>query len=208
VEIDAALFDFGGVLVREGSVNDFARMAPHADPEVVLRHAIGAYHEDEDHPWHRVERGELDMAQWYALTVASLAEEGIEVVVPTRGGDTRSVLFTPNEPVVEAVRAVRAAGGRTAVVTNNVRELSDTWRPVLPLDELFDTVVDSCEVGLRKPNPAIYLLACERLGVDPPRTVLLDDIESNLRGAEAAGLRGIHVGPDPQPAVEELLTLL
>jgi putative hydrolase of the HAD superfamily len=204
VEIDAALFDFGGVLVREGSVNDFARIAPHADPAVVLSHAIGAYHEDDDHPWHRVERGELDMAEWYALTVAALAEAGIEVVVPSSG----SVAFTPNEPVVDAVRAVRAAGGRTAVVTNNVRELSGTWRPVLPLDELFDTVVDSCEVGLRKPNPAIYRLACERLGVAPERAVLLDDIESNLRGAEVAGLRGIHVGPDPTPAVEALRALL
>ncbi len=205
MEIDAALFDFGGVLVREGSVNDFARIAPHADPALVLHHAIGAYHEDDDHPWHRVERGELDMAEWYALTVAALAEAGIEVVIPT---SSSSVLFTPNEPVVEAVRAVRAAGGRTAVVTNNVRELTHTWRPVLPLDELFDTVVDSCEVGLRKPNPAIYHLAVERLGVAPERAVLLDDIESNLEGARAAGLRAIHVGPDPTSAVEALRALL
>jgi putative hydrolase of the HAD superfamily len=204
VDIDAALFDFGGVLVHEGSVNDFARLAPHADPAEVLRHAIGPYHEDHDHPWHRVERGELDMAEWYTLTVAALAEAGIDVVIPTSG----SVLFTPNEPVVEAVREVRAAGGRTAVVTNNVRELSHTWRPVLPLDELFDTIVDSCEVGLRKPNPAIYLLAVERLGVAPERAVLLDDIESNLRGAEAAGLRAIHVEPDPTAAVEALRALL
>lgn len=204
MEIDAALFDFGGVLVHEGSVNDFARLAPHADPAEVLRHAIGPYHEDHDHPWHRVERGELDMAEWYTLTVAALAEAGIDVVIPTSG----SVLFTPNEPVVAAVREVRAAGGRTAVVTNNVRELSHTWRPVLPLDELFDTIVDSCEVGLRKPNPAIYLLAVERLGVAPERAVLLDDIESNLRGAEAAGLRAIHVEPDPTAAVEALRALL
>ncbi|MCI3948887.1 MAG: hydrolase [Acidimicrobiales bacterium] len=204
MEIDAALFDFGGVLVHEGSVNDFARLAPHADPAEVLRHAIGPYHEDHDHPWHRVERGELDMAEWYTLTVTALAEAGIDVVIPTSG----SVLFTPNEPVVEAVREVRAAGGRTAVVTNNVRELSHTWRPVLPLDELFDTIVDSCEVGLRKPNPAIYLLAVERLGVAPERAVLLDDIESNLRGAEAAGLRAIHVEPDPTAAVEALRALL
>ena len=204
MEIDAALFDFGGVLVHEGSVNDFARLAPHADPAEVLRHAIGPYHEDHNHPWHRVERGELDMAEWYTLTVAALAEAGIDVVIPTSG----SVLFTPNEPVVEAVREVRAAGGRTAVVTNNVRELSHTWRPVLPLDELFDTIVDSCEVGLRKPNPAIYLLAVERLGVPPERAVLLDDIESNLRGAEAAGLRAIHVEPDPTAAVEALRALL
>jgi epoxide hydrolase-like predicted phosphatase len=206
VEIDAALFDFGGVLAREGSVNDFARIAPHADPEVVLRHAIGAYHEDDDHPWHRVERGELGMGEWYALTVAALEAEGIEVVVASR--DERVALFTPNEPIVEAVREVRAAGGRTAIVTNNVRELSHTWRPMLPLDELFDTVVDSCEVGLRKPNPAIFRLTCERLGVAPERAVLLDDIESNLEGARGAGLRGILVGPDPTPAIEELRELL
>ena len=106
-------------------------------------------------------------------------------------------MFTPNEPVVDAVRAVRAAGGRTAVVTNNVRELSHTWRPVLPLDELFDTVVDSCEVGLRKPNPAIYLLACERLGVAPERAVLLDDIESNLRGAGPPACGASTSGPTP-----------
>ncbi len=205
MEIDAALFDFGGVLVREGSVHDFARLAPDADPAEVLRHAIGPYHEDQDHPWHRVERGELEMAEWYALTVAALAEAGIEVPARTGG---MPVVFTPNEPVVAAVRDVRSAGARTAVVTNNVRELSATWRPVLPLDELFDTVVDSCEVGLRKPNPAIYHLACERLGVAPERSVLLDDIESNLRGAEAAGLRAIHVGPDPAPAVESLRALL
>ena len=207
MEIAAALFDFGGVLVREGSVNDFARLAPHADPAEVLRHAIGPYHEDHDHPWHRVERGELEMAEWYALTVAALAEVGIDVVRPT-SSDGPPVVFTPNEPVVEAVRAARQAGGRTAVVTNNVRELSGTWRPVLPLDELFDTVVDSCEVGLRKPNPAIYLLAVERLGVAPERAVLLDDIESNLDGARSAGLRAIHVGPDPTPAVEALRALL
>jgi putative hydrolase of the HAD superfamily len=63
-------------------------------------------------------------------------------------------------------------------------------------------------VGLRKPHPAIYHLACERLGVAPERAVLLDDIESNLRGAEAGGLRAIHVGPDPTPAVEALRALL
>ena len=206
MEIDAALFDFGGVLAREGSVNDFARIAPHADPEVVLRHAIGAYHEDDDHPWHRVERGELDMAEWYAVTVAALEAEGIEVVLASR--DDRTALFTPNEPVVEAVKEVRAAGGRTAVVTNNVRELSHTWRSMLPLDELFDTVVDSCEVGVRKPNPAIFRLTCERLGVAPERAVLLDDLESNLEGARAVGLRGILVGLDPMPAVEELRALL
>jgi putative hydrolase of the HAD superfamily len=205
VEIDAALFDFGGVLVQEGSVNDFARMAPDADPAIVLRHAIGDYHEDGDHPWHRVERGELEMVEWYMLTVAALSEAGIEVVTSS---EHRGVLFTPSPPMVGAVEAVRAAGGKTAIVTNNVRELRETWEPVLPLTDMFDAVVDSCEVGMRKPNPAIFRLACDRLGVAPERSVFLDDIESNLVGARAAGLRTILVTPDPAPAVEELLALL
>ena len=69
--------------------------------------------------------------------------------------------------MVDLVREVREAGHRTGIVTNNVAEFREFWRPMLPLDELFDDVVDSSEVGVRKPNSEIYRLACERLGVEP-----------------------------------------
>jgi putative hydrolase of the HAD superfamily len=94
-------------------------------------------------------------------------------------------------------------------VTNNIREYGDAWRSRLAIDELFDLVVDSCEEGVRKPDPAIYRTALQRLGVaDPTRAVFLDDFAGNIDAARAVGMHGILVGPDPRPALEELDELL
>jgi epoxide hydrolase-like predicted phosphatase len=118
------------------------------------------------------------------------------------GGEDRSF-------VVETVRAVRARGVRTAIVTNNVREYGDAWRTLVPVAELFDVVVDSSEEGIRKPDPRIFLLTLERLGVaDPTRVVFLDDFDGNLAAARALGMRTILVGADARPAMAELLALL
>jgi putative hydrolase of the HAD superfamily len=102
------------------------------------------------------------------------AEAGIEVDAGRLAGLYGQLDVRPR--MVERVRSLRAEGYRTAIVTNNVREASDTWRAKLPLDELFDAVVDSCEVGMRKPNPAIYLHALALLDVPPARAVFLDDV--------------------------------
>ncbi len=113
------------------------------------------------------------------------------------------------EVVIDAVRLVRGRGLRTAIVTNNIREYGDAWRARLNIDELFDLVVDSCEEGVRKPDPVIFHTALERLAVsDPGRAVFLDDFGGNIAAARALGMHGILVGPDPRPAVEELLALL
>ena len=77
------------------------------------------------------------------------------------------------------------------------------------VDELFDLVVDSCEEGVRKPDPAIFRTALDRLGVaDPARAIFLDDFEGNLVAARTLGMRVILVGPDPRPALDELAELL
>jgi putative hydrolase of the HAD superfamily len=110
--------------------------------------------------------------------------------------------------MVEVVRRLRSDGYRTALVTNNVREFGDTWRAMVPLAELFDVVVDSCEVGMRKPNPAIYHHALAALGdVAPERAVFLDDAPGNVDGARRAGLAAILVD-DPDEAIEALWELL
>jgi putative hydrolase of the HAD superfamily len=97
---------------------------------------------------------------------------------------------------------------RTAIVTNNVREFGDTWRAMVALDDLFDIVVDSCEVGVRKPNPAIYHLTLAKLGdIEPERAVFLDDAPGNVDGALKAGLAAILVS-DPGDAVQQLEDLL
>jgi putative hydrolase of the HAD superfamily len=111
--------------------------------------------------------------------------------------------------VIEAVQMVRAKGLRTAIVTNNIREYGDAWRSRLPLDELFDLVVDSCEEGVRKPDPVIFRTALDRLGVsEPSRAIFLDDFAGNVTAARELGMRAILVGPNPAPALDELTALL
>ena len=89
-----------------------------------------------------------------------------------------------------------------------MREGSAAWRSLVPVDELFDVVIDSSEVGMRKPNPAIYHHALEALGGIPPdEAVFLDDSPGNVEGAERAGLHAILV-ETPEQAIEDLTALL
>ena len=71
----------------------------------------------------------------------------------------------PNPPMIELMRELKAGGKRMAMLTNNVREWEPLWRPMLPVDEIFETVVDSGFVGCRKPEPRIYELTLERIGI-------------------------------------------
>ena len=111
--------------------------------------------------------------------------------------------------MVDHIAALRADGYRTALVTNNVREGSATWREMIPVDDLFDVVVDSSFAGLRKPDPAIFTHTLDLLGgIAPDRAVFLDDIETNLAGARLAGLHTVLVGDPPDAALDELDRLL
>jgi epoxide hydrolase-like predicted phosphatase len=209
VAIEAVLWDYGGVFTP----SPFAAAGAYAatlgvEPPVLIEVVFGAYDSDSDHVWHRLERGELPFPDALA-EIARAAEaagfrfEAAEMFASMRGDDVDRAI------VVEAVRGVRARGIRTAIVTNNIREYGDAWRGQLPVDELFDTIVDSSHEGVRKPNPVIYHTALERLGVShPSRAVFLDDFEANVVAARSLGMHGIVVGPDPRAALDELLVLL
>lgn len=199
--IDAVLFDFSGVL----TTSPWANLAAAAQGNLEL--LVGEYHDDTDHPWHRLERGEIDFQQWFE-DVKELADEaGIELDLAPMAALREELRVHPH--VVERVLELRRDGYRTGLITNNVPEGSSLWRAMIPIDELFEVVIDSSEVGLRKPNPAIYLLALEQLGgIAPERAVFLDDVESNVDGARRAGLHGILVGEPPDDALDELDALL
>lgn len=205
--IEAVLFDFGGVFT--GSPFHAVRESDHLgehDPEVMIEIVFGPYDRDTDHPWHRVERGEIPIAEWVTEVTRDAEAAGVELDFG-RLSEFLATAEVRHEMVAEA-RALRAAGYRTALVTNNVREASGAWRAMLPLDELFDVVVDSSDVGMRKPDERIFLLALERLGgIDPSRAIFLDDHPGNVAGAERAGLVAILVG-DPEAAVAELRELV
>jgi putative hydrolase of the HAD superfamily len=207
--IDAVLFDFGGVFTE--SPFEVARRfgsSLGAQPDRVLEVVFGPYHEDTDHPWHRLERGEIALEIAREEIIALGSAEGLEtdpylvLAALGREGGVR-------EAFVETVRRARAAGMQTAIVTNNVREFREAWRAMLPVEDLFDAVIDSSEVGKRKPDAAIFRHALEAVGGPvAERTVFLDDFAGNVEAARALGMRGILVEPDPAPALAELLAIL
>ena len=199
-QIDTVIFDLGGVLAATGRHSDFARRFPGEDPQVITRIIVGDYGEDGDHPWHRLERGEITMAENRRLNRAAFEAAGITLPTPPAGG-APAIEWALNDPVVQLAYDLKAAGLRLGVLTNNVLEFKDSWRPMLPFDELFDDIVDSHEVGMRKPNPAIYQLALARLGAEAGRTAFLDDVQSNVDAADRVGMRGVLVDEDPLPAV-------
>ena len=97
----------------------------------------------------------------------------------------------PNERFIDYMRELRDRGLRMAICTNNVREWEPLWRAKLPVDEIFETVVDSAFVGLRKPDPRIYDLTLERLGLEPAAALLIDDIELNCEAARELGMQAV-----------------
>jgi epoxide hydrolase-like predicted phosphatase len=205
MEIDAVLWDYGGVFTPSPfhAAHAYAR-SQGADPDGFVRVVFGSYDADTEHAWHRLERGEMTFADALTEITAEAEAAGLRFDVAEMFG----VLAgdeVDRTVVVDYVRTLRADGVRTAIVTNNIREYGDTWRQQLDVDVLFDTVVDSCLEGVRKPDPAIYATALERVGVsDPSRAVFLDDFENNVVAARNLGLHGIVVEADPRGALAEL----
>jgi putative hydrolase of the HAD superfamily len=199
--IQAVLFDFSGVL----TTSPWPSITTAAGGDLAF--LTGPYHEDTDHPWHRLERGEITVEEWVIAVQAAAVDAGRTLdLTPMEGLLTA---LDVHDDVVDHIRRLRADGYRTALVTNNVREGADGWRAMIPVDELFDVVVDSSSVGMRKPNPAIFTHTLDLLGgVAPERAVFLDDVETNLAGARLAGLHTILVGDPPGPALVALDEML
>jgi epoxide hydrolase-like predicted phosphatase len=209
--IDAVLFDFGGVFTASPfRVFAEAGRALGAAPGQIEAIMFGPYDEDTDHPWHRLERGEISLVAAREAIMAEalrqrVAFDPLQVLAGMGSGSDRGV----RTAIVERARRVRAEGRRTALVTNNVAEFDAAWRSLVPVEELFDVVVDSSAVGVRKPDPAIFHLALSRLGgVPPARAVFLDDFEGNVAAAESLGLRGLLVGSDDEDVIAQLDRLL
>lgn len=206
----AVIFDFGGVFIDSPfTALVEAAQARDLDPDHMLGLIFGPYDQDTDHPWHRLERGEVTVMEARdAILAASVADGGqaldpFELLAALSGSEVRAEM-------VEFCRSLRTGGLKTGLLTNNAKEFEDFWRPLIPLDELFDDVVDSSEVGLRKPDARIYELALGRLGVEAADAVFVDDAPGNVAGAERVGIRSVLIGPHRSdvPAALEALTHL
>ena len=216
--IDAVIFDFGGVLASNGRPSDVAKRFPNDPVDKVMKVMMGDYGQDTDHPWHRLERGEITMIEYREQLGPLVREAGLQVAASSletpaaKTADSKNpsivgFAFEPNQLVVSLVHELKSCGFRLGVLTNNVRELRQAWWPMLDFANIFDDVVDSHEVGMRKPNHAIYELSLSRLGVAAHRTAFLDDAQSNVNAATAVGMHGIWVDVDPTDAVQRVRQL-
>lgn len=204
-DLAGVLFDMGGV-VMDSPLHAIARyerergLTPNA-----INRAIAAA--GESGAWARLERGELSMTAFHALFEADCRAHGLTVsgaavmAAIAAAGVARPIML-------EAIRRLRAHGFRVGALTNN-------WKREGPEDDViphrlrahFDVFIESRVVGLRKPDPRIYELACRELGSAPTRTAFLDDIGTNLKAARALGMTTIKVD-DPALALRELGGLL
>jgi len=99
----------------------------------------------------------------------------------------------PNEPMIDLMRRAKERGYRMGLLTNNVREWEPVWRTMLPVDEIFEVVVDSGFVGMRKPDREIYDLTLERMGgPSPPECLFIDDTDVNCDTARELGMSAVH----------------
>jgi putative hydrolase of the HAD superfamily len=208
--IEAVLFDYGGVMTElPGPGMAALAESAGADPAQFASFFREAYHPDGggDGPFQKLERGEMTLQELDDWGRAEGTRRGWTLSL---AGLIEVVSGMPIRPkMMGYVSELRQRGFRTALITNNAREFSDIWRSKLQADDLFDVVVVSCDVGVRKPDPAIYELALERLGSVPPeRAVFVDDMEGNLSGARDIGMHTVLVDDDTEAAIDRLETML
>ncbi len=110
--------------------------------------------------------------------------------------------LAPNEPMISLMASLRSEGYKMGLLTNNVREWEHRWRAMAPIEEIFEVVVDSAFVGMRKPDPEIYELTVSRLGVPAEECLFVDDLKRNCEAAAAAGMTAIVYRDAEQAAAE------
>lgn len=200
--IRAVLWDFGGVIVSS-PFEAFARYETSLGLPVGFIRRVNATNPDTN-AWARLERGEIGEDEFCERFEAEARAAGGEI-------DGRAVLAQLHgelrPKMVEALRRVRFAGYRTGLLTNNHARGASQGRDLSDVMALFDAVVESSTAGIRKPEPAFYLRACELLAIRPDEAVFLDDLGINLKPAAKLGMRTIKV-VDPDVALADLEAVL
>jgi putative hydrolase of the HAD superfamily len=190
--IEAVISDFGGVLTSP-LLDSFAAFQNSSGISLeqlgVAMAAVAG--RDGVNPLFELETGRMTEAHFLGTLGEELSRQlGREVRLHGFGEQYFEHLH-PNERLIEYMRKLRERGYKMAICTNNVREWEPLWRAKLPVDEIFDVVVDSGFVGARKPEPRIYELTLARLGVAAGAALLIDDIELNCEAARSLGIPSI-----------------
>jgi putative hydrolase of the HAD superfamily len=141
------------------------------------------------------------MDECRALTKDMLDAAGIVATAPAPTTSGGAFNFQLNDEMVAFIHDLKSAGLPVAILTNNVREFREMWWPLMDFETVFDAIVDSHEVKMRKPNPDIYHLTMNRIGATPNRTAFLDDLRANVDAASALGMHGVWVEEDASGAI-------
>jgi putative hydrolase of the HAD superfamily len=207
-EIRAVISDFGGVLTNPLS-QAFAAMQRGSNISLEALGTAMARLAEQDgvHPLFELETGRLSEHDFLARLGGALSADLGRPVELHGFGEAYFAELRPNEPMLDQMRELRARGYRMALLTNNVREWQPLWRPVLPIDEIFEVLVDSGFVGMRKPDAEIYELTLERLGLPAGACLFVDDIEVNCDAARELGMAAVHFR-DTEQALAEMSAAL
>lgn len=200
----AVLWDFGGVISASPfeAFNDYE--AANGLPKDLIR-SINATNPD-DNAWARFERSEIDRASFCQAFAREAKARGYTV----DGEEVLGLIEGAIRPEMVAALETVAKRYRTACLTNNVKNAGRSPARRQEIDavyRLFDMVIESSRVGVRKPDPAFYEIACDKLGISPEDAVYLDDLGINLKPARALGMHTIKV-VTPDQALGELETAL
>ena len=201
--IRAVFWDFGGVITTS-PFESFARYErDNGLPPDIIRSLNAANHHE--NAWAKLERSEVGFDDFCALYEAEAAAAGhrldARAVLACLSGDVRPAM-------VRALRVIKASGLKQACLTNNfVGATVEDGKARTPVLDLFDVIIESSKIGVRKPEPAFYRIACEKLGVEPAEAVMLDDLGVNLKPARELGMKTIKV-VEERRALEELEAIL
>jgi putative hydrolase of the HAD superfamily len=207
--ITTVISDFGGVLTTP-LVQSFAAVQDQTGiPMEQLGKAMERIAEEEGkHPLYELEKGEVSELDFLAKLGDALEPELGHRPEMHRFREIYFEALHPNEPMIELMRELKDGGHRMAMLTNNVREWEPLWRAMLPVDEIFELVVDSAFVGFRKPESEIYELTLERLGgVAPEHCLFIDDADVNCEAAAKLGMAAVHYMQNDQ-AIPEIRAAL
>src|ERR1700686_4113323 len=209
-EFDAGIFDLGGVMTEP-----LFHHRTDVPPEYfsLIAFFLGEFRDHYHlttgaHDLHLLEMGKISDDEFFDRMMVRYAEAGNDPVNPR---EAQQVVFGRGMvacgAMADAVRQIRDAGYRTALLTNISREGEAIFSKLFPVDELFDVVVDSSKVGMRKPDPEIYRLTCNLLGVGPDRCLFIDDLLCNVEAADALGMQTIQC-LDPGAVADEVVRRL
>ncbi len=207
--IEAIISDFGGVLTTPLLRSFAAFQDVTGIPAESLGRAMGRIAErDGEHPLFELERGRVSEEDFLSALRTELAAELGHEPELHRFKEIYFDALDPNHRMIELMRGLRGRGYRMALLTNNVREWEPLWRSMLPVDEIFEVVVDSAFVGMRKPEYGIYELTLERLGgIAPEAALFVDDVEINCDAARELGMSAVHFR-DAEQAIAEVESAL